>query len=70
MKLQRALTFLDNVTNKLEAVPMRRFAGSTGRCAQGEWLIFLYMWWIMVRDGLWDVWICARYGRKEEGFWL
>ena len=40
MKLQRALTFLDNVTNKLEAVPMRRFAGSTGRCAQGEWLLF------------------------------
>ncbi|OGM44012.1 hydroxyisocaproate dehydrogenase [Aspergillus bombycis] len=36
MKLQRALTFLDNVTNKLEAVPMRRFAGSTGRCAQGK----------------------------------
>ncbi|KAB8206289.1 ribosomal protein L22/L17 [Aspergillus parasiticus] len=36
MKLQRALTFLDNVTNKLEAVPFRRFAGSTGRCAQGK----------------------------------
>ncbi|KAF9890389.1 hypothetical protein FE257_006057 [Aspergillus nanangensis] len=36
MKLQRALTFLDNVTNKAEAVPFRRFAGSTGRCAQGK----------------------------------
>lgn len=36
MKLQRALAFLDNVSNKLEAVPMRRYAGSTGRCAQGE----------------------------------
>ncbi|PKY08605.1 ribosomal protein L22 [Aspergillus campestris IBT 28561] len=36
MKLQRALAFLDNVSNKLEAVPFRRFAGSTGRCAQGK----------------------------------
>lgn len=40
MKLQRALTFLNNVTEKAEAVPMRRYAGSTGRCAQGEWMCF------------------------------
>jgi len=36
MKLQRALRFLENVINKKEAVPMRRYSGSTGRCAQGE----------------------------------
>ncbi|RJE25480.1 60s ribosomal protein l17 [Aspergillus sclerotialis] len=36
MKLQRALAFLENVTNKMEAVPMRRYAGSTGRTAQGQ----------------------------------
>lgn len=40
MKLERALTFLENVTNKAEAVPMRRYAGSTGRTAQGEWIWF------------------------------
>ncbi len=34
-KLQRALTYLENVQNKAEAVPMRRYAGSTGRTAQG-----------------------------------
>jgi len=34
-KLQRALTFLQNVIDKKEAVPMRRYAGSTGRTAQG-----------------------------------
>ena len=35
-KLERALTYLGNVTEKKEAIPMRRYAGSTGRCAQGE----------------------------------
>ncbi|EME47270.1 hypothetical protein DOTSEDRAFT_124043 [Dothistroma septosporum NZE10] len=35
-KLQRALTYLQNVQNKDEAVPMRRYAGSTGRTAQGK----------------------------------
>lgn len=34
-KLQRALTYLQNVQEKSEAVPMRRYAGSTGRTAQG-----------------------------------
>ena len=34
-KLQRAETFLANVIEKKEAVPMRRYAGSTGRTAQG-----------------------------------
>jgi len=34
-KLQRAVTFLENVKEHKEAVPMRRYAGSTGRCAQG-----------------------------------
>ncbi|TPX17000.1 uncharacterized protein E0L32_012346 [Thyridium curvatum] len=34
-KLQRAVKFLENVQEKKEAVPMRRYAGSTGRCAQG-----------------------------------
>ncbi|MCJ1346008.1 60S ribosomal protein L17 [Peltigera leucophlebia] len=35
-KLSRALTYLDNVINHKEAVPMRRYAGSTGRSAQGK----------------------------------
>ena len=34
-KLQRAITFLENVKEHKEAVPMRRYAGSTGRTAQG-----------------------------------
>jgi large subunit ribosomal protein L17e len=34
-KLERALQFLENVKNHVEAVPMRRYAGSTGRTAQG-----------------------------------
>jgi large subunit ribosomal protein L17e len=36
MKLDRAITFLENVKEKKEAVPMRRYAGSTGRTAQGK----------------------------------
>ncbi|EFR04080.1 60S ribosomal protein L17 [Nannizzia gypsea CBS 118893] len=36
LKLQRAVTFLENVIGHKEAVPMRRYAGSTGRCAQGK----------------------------------
>ncbi|OMP85761.1 60S ribosomal protein L17, partial [Diplodia seriata] len=35
-KLERALKYLENVQEKSEAVPMRRYAGSTGRCAQGK----------------------------------
>lgn len=38
-KLDRALSYLGNVLEKKEAVPMRRYAGSTGRCAQGEFSI-------------------------------
>lgn len=34
-KVARALQYLENVTEKKEAIPMRRYAGSTGRCAQG-----------------------------------
>ncbi|RPB23295.1 ribosomal protein L22 [Terfezia boudieri ATCC MYA-4762] len=36
MKLQRALVYLGNVKEHKEAVPMRRYAGGTGRCAQGK----------------------------------
>ncbi|KAF8473317.1 ribosomal protein L22/L17 [Kalaharituber pfeilii] len=36
MKLPRALAFLENVKAHKEAVPMRRYAGGTGRCAQGK----------------------------------
>jgi large subunit ribosomal protein L17e len=35
-KLERALTYLGNVLEHKEAVPMRRYAGGTGRTAQGE----------------------------------
>lgn len=34
-KLQRAVQFLENVKEHKEAVPMRRYAGGTGRTAQG-----------------------------------
>jgi len=36
MKLQRAIAYLENVKAHKEAVPMRRYAGGTGRCAQGK----------------------------------
>ena len=36
-KVQRALAYLENVMEKKEAVPMRRYAGSTGRSAQGTY---------------------------------
>ncbi|KAF2843772.1 ribosomal protein L22 [Patellaria atrata CBS 101060] len=35
-KLNRALAYLENVISHKEAVPMRRYAGSTGRTAQGK----------------------------------
>ncbi|KXJ92824.1 ribosomal protein L22 [Microdochium bolleyi] len=35
-KLTRAVTFLENVCEKKEAVPFRRYAGSIGRTAQGK----------------------------------
>ena len=35
-KLERALTYLGNVLEHKEAIPMRRYAGGTGRTAQGE----------------------------------
>ncbi|KEZ46707.1 hypothetical protein SAPIO_CDS0553 [Scedosporium apiospermum] len=35
-KLQRAVAFLENVVEKKEAVPFRRFCGSIGRTAQGK----------------------------------
>ena len=34
-KLGRAIKFLENVQEHKEAVPMRRYAGGTGRAAQG-----------------------------------
>ncbi|KIW18983.1 60S ribosomal protein L17 [Exophiala spinifera] len=35
-KLERAVKYLENVQELKEAVPMRRYAGSTGRSAQGK----------------------------------
>ncbi|KAL2111821.1 hypothetical protein VUR80DRAFT_9209 [Thermomyces stellatus] len=44
-KLQRAIAFLNNVTEKKEAVPFRRFAGSIGRTAQGkQWGVTRARW--------------------------
>lgn len=34
------MAYLENVMNHQEAIPMRRYAGSTGRTAQGEFCIF------------------------------
>jgi large subunit ribosomal protein L17e len=39
-KLERALTYLGNVLEHKEAIPMRRYAGGTGRTAQGEFPMF------------------------------
>lgn len=36
LKVQRAVTYLENVIEHKEAIPMRRYAGSTGRTAQGK----------------------------------
>ncbi|KAK6497596.1 60S ribosomal protein L17 [Arthrobotrys musiformis] len=36
MKLARALVYLENVKEKKECIPMRRFNGSTGRTAQAK----------------------------------
>ncbi|RHZ61033.1 hypothetical protein CDV55_105614 [Aspergillus turcosus] len=45
MKLQRALTFLENVKTKTEVVPFRRYAGSIGRSAQGkQWGVTKARW--------------------------
>ncbi|KPI42927.1 60S ribosomal protein L17 [Cyphellophora attinorum] len=35
-KVQRAIKYLENVQELKECVPMRRYAGSTGRSAQGK----------------------------------
>ncbi|KAF1986323.1 ribosomal protein L17 [Aulographum hederae CBS 113979] len=35
-KLPRAIQYLENVREHKEAIPMRRYAGSTGRTAQGK----------------------------------
>ena len=35
-KLHRAVKYLENVMQQKEAVPMRRYAGGTGRSAQGK----------------------------------
>jgi large subunit ribosomal protein L17e len=43
-KLERALTYLGNVLEHKEAVPMRRYAGGTGRTAQGELPKFRTQW--------------------------
>jgi large subunit ribosomal protein L17e len=56
MKLQRALTFLENVTNKAEAVPFRRFASSTGRTAQAkQWGVARARWPVKSAEFLIDL---------------
>jgi len=36
MKLARALVYLENVKEKKECIPMRRFSGGTGRASQAQ----------------------------------
>lgn len=48
MKLSKALVYLENVTKKSMAVPMRRYAGSTGRTAQGRSPSEKILYWIYV----------------------
>jgi len=39
MQLQRAVKYLENVREKKEAIPFRRYNGSMGRTGQGTWLL-------------------------------
>ncbi|KAL4806544.1 ribosomal protein L22 [Aspergillus unguis] len=56
MKLQRAVTFLENVTTKTEVVPFRRFASSTGRCAQAkQWGVARARWPVKSAEFLLDL---------------
>lgn len=57
-KLERALTYLGNVLEHKEAVPMRRYAGGTGRTAQGEspWAMHADWAWRDVGSKRRDVW--------------
>ncbi|MBZ6376340.1 MAG: hypothetical protein LBE67_15525 [Kocuria palustris] len=71
MKLSKALTFLENVTNKSMAVPMRRYAGSTGRTAQGESPFFEEnSGWIRVLNGLWGGRTASPNTRQPLGYTL
>ncbi|KAL4909713.1 D-isomer specific 2-hydroxyacid dehydrogenase [Aspergillus multicolor] len=56
MKLQRALVFLENVKTKTEVVPFRRFASSTGRCAQAkQWGVARARWPVKSAEFLLDL---------------
>ncbi|BDD57364.1 60S ribosomal protein L17 [Monascus purpureus] len=68
MKLERALTFLENVTNKAEAVPMRRYAGSTGRTAQGkQWGVSKARWPVKSANFLIDLLKNAESNADSKG---
>ena len=44
-KYDRAIEYLENVREMKEAIPMRRYAGSTGRSAQGmQWKSWSKKW--------------------------
>lgn len=53
-KLTRAVKFLENVQEKTEAVPMRRYAGSTGRTAQGTTHVHAVGKWVSLKS--WPHW--------------
>jgi len=38
MQLTRAVKYLENVREKKEAIPFRRYNGSIGRTGQGMWI--------------------------------
>ena len=65
MKLERALKFLDNVHNKAEVVPMRRYAGSEGRTAQGECIRYL----LSCVAGVGLGWTFDCYGNFDWDWW-
>lgn len=70
MKLSKALTFLENVTNKTMAVPMRRYAGSTGRTAQGESPFFFYILKkIPDESEEWIVWKDEQHRQIYDSHW-
>ena len=51
MKLERAVKYLENVQEKKEVIPFRRYAGGIGRSAQGESAIYSKKGWSKIREG-------------------
>jgi ribosomal protein L22 len=82
MNLQKAFTYLNNVTEHKQVIPFRRFAGGIGRASQakefkttkGEFAFWhdgnMAGWGIGGRAQLrWGVWNCLPANVQERGCW-